>query len=170
MDTHQKLYRSSENKVIGGVAAGMGKRFDVDITLMRVIFVILALFSGVFPGIAAYIIAMIIIPSDKKTEGKYEINNERVKEAADELRATARKGSGHGRNIVGLILIVIGLSILFDGAIPIFNFIGKVFWPLVIIIIGIYLLKGGRHRGTRSETPEQHHGATNESGTTAQRD
>ncbi|QUL99093.1 MAG: PspC domain-containing protein [Candidatus Fermentithermobacillus carboniphilus] len=56
----KKLYRSRTSRVIGGVAAGLAEYFDVDVTVMRLAFALLAV---IFPSmILAYIIAWIIIP------------------------------------------------------------------------------------------------------------
>lgn len=55
----KKLYRSRKNKMIGGVAGGFAEFFGIDVTLVRLILVLM-LFSGV--GIPFYIIAWIIMP------------------------------------------------------------------------------------------------------------
>lgn len=57
----KKLYRS-ENKMLCGVLAGIGEYFDIDPTLIRVLFVVLTLFTASFPGIILYIIFAIVIP------------------------------------------------------------------------------------------------------------
>lgn len=64
----KKLYKSATDKKIDGVCAGLGEYFDIDPNLVRVGFVVATLISGIFPGIIAYIILMIIIPrkGDKK--------------------------------------------------------------------------------------------------------
>ena len=59
----KRLYRSKTNRVIGGVCGGMGEYFGIDPTIIRLIWVILALMGGT--GIIAYIIAWIIIPEEK---------------------------------------------------------------------------------------------------------
>jgi len=59
----KRLYRSKTNRVIGGVCGGIGEYFGIDPTIIRLIWVILALMGGT--GIIAYIIAWIIIPEEK---------------------------------------------------------------------------------------------------------
>ena len=61
----KKLYRSP-NRVIAGVCGGIAEYFDVDPTLIRVIYMILSLFSAAFPGFLLYIILMIMIPNYDK--------------------------------------------------------------------------------------------------------
>ena len=55
----KRLYRSDENKVICGVCGGLGEYFNIDPTIVRLLWAILV-FSG--PGIFAYIVAAIIMP------------------------------------------------------------------------------------------------------------
>ena len=56
-----KLYRIEEGKVICGVCGGIAEYFNVDPTLVRVVWAIVSCFAGA--GILAYIAAAIIIPS-----------------------------------------------------------------------------------------------------------
>lgn len=58
----KKLYRSSENKVFAGVCGGIGEYADIDPVILRVLWVVITIFTGVMPGIIAYVFAMFIIP------------------------------------------------------------------------------------------------------------
>ena len=58
----KKLYKSSKNKMIDGVCAGIAEYFNIDPTLVRVGTVVVTLFGGA--GVLAYIIAAIIMPRD----------------------------------------------------------------------------------------------------------
>ena len=55
----KRLYKSSTNKMIDGVCAGIAEYFNVDPTLVRLGAVILGCMGG---GVLAYIVAAIIIP------------------------------------------------------------------------------------------------------------
>jgi phage shock protein PspC (stress-responsive transcriptional regulator) len=57
---HKKLYRSARERMLGGVAAGVAEYFDIDPTIVRLVFV-LSIFAG-GAGIIAYIIMWIIVP------------------------------------------------------------------------------------------------------------
>ena len=58
----KRVYRSRHNKVLGGVAAGLAQYFDIDVTVMRLLF---ALLLVTVPNvIIAYILAWIIIPEE----------------------------------------------------------------------------------------------------------
>lgn len=59
----KRLYKASDRGQIAGVALGLAEYFDVDPTLVRLLFVILAFTGG--PGILAYIILWIIVPDEK---------------------------------------------------------------------------------------------------------
>ncbi len=56
----KKLYRSVEEKKIAGVCGGLGEYFDIDPTIIRLIW--LAMLFAVGSGVLAYIIAWIIVP------------------------------------------------------------------------------------------------------------
>ena len=58
----KKLYRSS-NRILAGVCGGLAEYFDVDLTLIRVIYAALSLFTVGFPGVLLYIILMILMPN-----------------------------------------------------------------------------------------------------------
>lgn len=60
----KKLYRSTTNKKICGVCAGIGDFFGIDPTIVRVVYAILSLFTSGFPGIILYIVLAFIIPED----------------------------------------------------------------------------------------------------------
>lgn len=68
----KKLYRNMQNKMLTGVCSGLADYFDLDVTLIRVLVVLGALFVHVFV-IIAYIIMAFVIPEktaeiDEKTE------------------------------------------------------------------------------------------------------
>lgn len=64
----KKLYRSSTNKVLGGVLAGIGEYFEVDPTVIRVLYVILSIFTTGFPGLLLYIILLLMIPQQPEIQ------------------------------------------------------------------------------------------------------
>ncbi|QQY79111.1 phage shock protein C (PspC) family protein [Keratinibaculum paraultunense] len=60
----KKLYRSKENRMICGVCGGIAEYLNVDPTVVRLIWVLFSVFTAIFGGIIAYIIACIIIPEE----------------------------------------------------------------------------------------------------------
>ena len=57
---NRKLYRNENDKVLGGVCSGLANYFNIDVVVVRIIFVLL-LFAGV--GFLTYIIMWIAVPS-----------------------------------------------------------------------------------------------------------
>ncbi|MBO4519351.1 MAG: PspC domain-containing protein [Paludibacteraceae bacterium] len=57
----KKLTRSADKK-IGGVCGGIAEYFELDPTLVRVIYVALTVFSAAFPGVLLYIILLLLMP------------------------------------------------------------------------------------------------------------
>ncbi|MDZ7797780.1 MAG: PspC domain-containing protein [Candidatus Marinimicrobia bacterium] len=62
---NKKLYRSIDSAMVGGVMAGIADYFNIDVTLVRILFIFVMVFSGFFPAILAYLISWAIIPSKK---------------------------------------------------------------------------------------------------------
>ncbi len=60
----RKLIRSND-QVIAGVCAGIAEYFGWDIALVRILYLILSIFSVAFPGIIVYIILWIVMPENK---------------------------------------------------------------------------------------------------------
>ncbi|MBP6287045.1 MAG: PspC domain-containing protein, partial [Ferruginibacter sp.] len=57
---HKKLFRNENDKILGGVCGGLANYFNIDVVVVRIIFVIL-LFSGI--GFLTYIVMWIAVPS-----------------------------------------------------------------------------------------------------------
>ena len=63
----RRLTRDTRNAVLGGVAAGFAKYFDVDPVLARIVFIALTALSGA--GLVAYVVGWIVMPRDDRGEG-----------------------------------------------------------------------------------------------------
>ena len=61
MATGKKLLRSSD-RWIAGVCGGIADYFDWDPAMVRIIYLLLSLFSAGFPGLLIYIVLWIIMP------------------------------------------------------------------------------------------------------------
>ena len=62
---NKRLFRDENDKVLGGVCSGLANYFNIDVVIVRIIFVVL-LFSGV--GFLTYIIMWIAVPSSATTQ------------------------------------------------------------------------------------------------------
>jgi phage shock protein C len=62
MEPTRKLYRSKTNRKLAGVCGGLAQYFNVDATLIRVLFVLLAVLGG--SGLVLYLAMWIIVPKE----------------------------------------------------------------------------------------------------------
>lgn len=58
----KKLYRARSNRMIGGVCAGLGRYFNIDPTLIRIIFVVLVF--AYFASVLVYLIMWVLVPQE----------------------------------------------------------------------------------------------------------
>lgn len=62
VDNAKRLYRSKKNRVIAGVCAGIAEYLNVDPTIVRLIYILLTIFTAVAPFVLVYLIMWIIVP------------------------------------------------------------------------------------------------------------
>ena len=60
----KKLYKSSTDKKIAGVCAGIANYIGIDPTIVRLVYAVVSLFTSGFPGLALYVALVIALPSD----------------------------------------------------------------------------------------------------------
>jgi len=58
------LRRSRTNRMIGGVVAGLANYMGMDVSIARILFVLISIFSAAFPGILVYVLCWILIPEE----------------------------------------------------------------------------------------------------------
>lgn len=58
----KRLLRSATDRKISGVCGGLAEYLDVDSTVVRLVWVLVVVFTGIFPGVIAYLLAWIIMP------------------------------------------------------------------------------------------------------------
>lgn len=63
-----RLYRSRDNRMIAGVAGGLAEYVDVDVTVVRLLWILSVFLGG--GGILAYVVAWVIIPENKGSSGR----------------------------------------------------------------------------------------------------
>ncbi|HEX9636440.1 MAG TPA: PspC domain-containing protein [Acidobacteriota bacterium] len=61
-DPTKPIRRSKKQRMIAGVCGGLAEWLGWDVTLVRVVYVLLSVLTAAFPGILAYILLWIIIP------------------------------------------------------------------------------------------------------------
>lgn len=63
----KRLYKSNDNKVFAGVIGGVGEYFDIDPTILRLAYILIAITTHIIPAIIAYIVACFIVPKKPHT-------------------------------------------------------------------------------------------------------
>ena len=93
-DSPRRLTRSTNDRMLGGVAGGIGRYFGIDPTLVRIAFVALALFGGT--GLVVYAAALLLVPNDNE--------------------AASGVASPRDRNVaIGLVIAFVVVCILIGG-------------------------------------------------------
>jgi phage shock protein C len=64
MEEPRKLFRSQTQRMLAGVCGGLAEYFNIDATVMRVLFLILAVFGG--SGLVLYLVMWIVVPDARK--------------------------------------------------------------------------------------------------------
>lgn len=71
----KRLFRSENKKMLGGVCGGLAEYFDLDVSLVRLVFVGIGIISALIPMFIFYVVAWVIIPVETavpKAEEKKE--------------------------------------------------------------------------------------------------
>ena len=154
----KRLYRSRTDRMIWGVCGGLAKYFNIDPVLVRVIFVVLGLASGV--GIIAYIVLAIVVPLEgSQSATPQEVVKENVaemKESATEFGKEVQATFGGVRTseskpevkervnratiFFGILLIVLGALFLLNTFNIFWWFKWSYLWPLILIAIGLIIV------------------------------
>lgn len=130
----KRLYRATDNKILGGVCAGLGEYFDIDPALIRVIAVLLMFAKGI--GLLAYVVAWIIVPA---RPAEYVA----PKETDEEIRYASWP-----KYLPGIALVAIGILLLVQEFWYWFSW--QEIFPGFLIIAGVALLiYGARQRGRK---------------------
>jgi phage shock protein C len=130
----KRLYRSSTDKIIGGVCGGFAEYFNVDPTIIRILWVIFACFGG--SGLLVYIAALIIIPTDpfQKVE----------KENTDQPNDTRKRTNSGITFLISIIFITIGTLILLRNLGFYYFHFWHLHWDVIfailLIVAGIFLI------------------------------
>ena len=132
---NNKVYRNQDDELVAGVCSGLAEYFEIDATLIRIIFIVLGISGG--SGILIYLILWLLIPRkdkikiEKEIEGKAEIIAKKIKK---EVKTEKRSG-----NFFGMILVIIGGALLIEEVAP--KFINwDYFWPVTLMTLGFYLI------------------------------
>lgn len=143
----KKLYRDETNKVIGGVCAGLADYFGVDISIVRLLFLLTLILKG--GGMLIYIVLWIVLP--KKS---YQLNPPpfvdytvppAVPSPADPHVFNQPKKRSTTSIIAGAVLVLLGVYFIMDDFNIIPNWDFDHFWPIILIAVGVvFVFSGGK--------------------------
>lgn len=152
---NKRLYRSSNDSMIAGVAGGLAEYFGIDPVIVRIAFVVVTI-SGGF-GILAYILLWIVVPLSRNdriendasdsSSGTWKSDHANRSQSQSPFRGDANNNnfeekSGKFRKFAAVVLILIGSLLLIDNFhnLWIFDNIG----PVILIAIGVVLLMNSK--------------------------
>ncbi len=140
----RRLYRSRTDRMVSGVCGGLGQYFNIDPTLVRLLFLLLVFAGG--GGVLIYIVLAIIVPEEGATattpQEMVQTNAQDFADRAREFGQSLGSNAGSTPNRQGAWLIGVAL-ILLGGLFLVQNFLHinfSQFWPLILIVIGLALL------------------------------
>ncbi len=150
-----RLHRSRKERMIAGVCGGLAEYFHIDPTIVRLIFVLLALANGL--GVLLYLILWVIMPQEERIGAPVEeVIKENVQEISKEARRVGEeiksslgreegeeklKPSSPSRALwAGWILILLGLFFLLRNLGLLWWFNWERLWPLILIAVGVIIL------------------------------
>lgn len=136
MTLNKKIYKSDSDVFLLGICAGIAEYFEIDPTLVRIIFILLTFFGGT--GVLIYIIMAFIIPSKGGTQNDVE---EKIQEVALNIKKEVNryKKSERKVSLIGLFLILFGGMLLWNQIVP-YKIREEIFWPTILIMSGLFLV------------------------------
>ncbi len=142
INQQRRLYRNQTNKVIAGVCGGLGEYLNIDVTVVRLVWILLTLFGGT--GVIAYILAYLIIPA------KPNEFNEAAPSQVHDFTAV---------RIFGILFVGAGVVVLLDNLeILSFHRWWNISWefvfPGLLILAGIYFLSKRNNISTPQQVQE----------------
>jgi phage shock protein C len=122
----KRLYRSRRERMVGGVCGGLAEYFDIDVNIIRLIWVFTFFAGGA--GLIPYIIALIVLPEEPGSR-EYVVES------------TAANNESR-RWLAGTILIGLGVFFLINNFMPWLRL--ERLWPFVLILGGLYIIDRGK--------------------------
>ncbi len=135
----KRLYLSKTDKKIEGVCGGIAEYFEIDSTIVRLLWLVAVFAFGT--GILLYIIAAIMIPKREEVEGTVNLNKD-SDGVYKQANKTFNKDFDEEKNkkFLGYALIIVG-AILFSKRFSFFSWLSfKFLFPLLLIGAGIFVL------------------------------
>lgn len=146
----KRLYRSRRERVIAGVCGGLADYFSMDPTLVRLVWLVLALGGG--SGIILYLLAILVIPEEPRLRLDEATASEGAPGGApDHADGGATAGPTEPRPankaLLGLFLVGLGFFFLVRNLFPFVPFLqARFLWTYLLILVGVVVLVDGFRR------------------------
>jgi len=156
---NKKLHRSKNDKIFAGICGGLAEYFEIDATIIRLLFILIVAFGG--SGILIYLLLWLVMPRSQSEpavineqsvkefaqdlkEKAQELKDEFKKEEEPEIKHVAVQDLDHKRrhgSLFGWVLIVLGIVFLFNSLAPAWIIIHVLaYWPLLLIFFGLVMI------------------------------
>ena len=137
-----RLMRSESDRMISGVCGGIATYLGVDPVFVRLAFLVLLFASGI--GLLIYLILMVIMPSEANMDQpSSKVLQDNIEQYGTEFNSNVKRVRQHpqGKIIASGMLIVLGVYLLMQNLGWLGWLSGGVFWALLMIGLGIYLIR-----------------------------
>ncbi len=137
---NERLYRTNQDKIIGGVCGGLAEFFKIDPIIIRVFFVLWVIIGEW--GVLAYFLLWMIIPPQQYEGANFQMNEfgARFQLIGHDIRDMFQHPSSQMLTYGGVALIGVGLTTLLRslGVLP--NWNTTLMWAGMLIIGGVFVL------------------------------
>ncbi len=146
---NRRLYRCRHDRRLGGVAGGMAEYFDVDPTIVRLLWFVSVFLTGGL-SFLLYIVMVIIVPLEPWTEA--DAAEEAVAVRQGHRHVPRREGTGRLTTFFGVALILFGGLALVDALVPAWEDSWRYLGPAFLVGLGALLVVGAMRRETSEMT------------------
>jgi len=147
---NRRLYRCRHDRRLAGVAAGLAEFFDLDPTLVRLLWFLSIFVTGGL-SILLYIGLAFIVPNEPMTD--LDVAEASAADASPGHRRAVRgEGSGRLATFVGLALVLLGGLALVDALLPTWVDSWRYLGPAFFVGIGALLVIGSVRRDSTEHT------------------
>jgi phage shock protein PspC (stress-responsive transcriptional regulator) len=149
MQVNRRLYRCRHDRRLAGVSAGLAEFFDLDPTLMRILWFLSIFVTGGL-SILLYIGLAFIVPEEPLTD--VDVAEPAAVGAYAHRHADRGEGSGRWATFIGLGLILLGGLALVDAILPSWVDSWRYLGPAFFVGIGALLVVGSMRRKSTNTT------------------
>ncbi len=119
----RRLYRSRQNRTLAGVCGGIAEYYGSDPNAVRLVTLVIGLFTGIIPMVVLYLVAALVIPEDGSPE------------SIQGVAATP----GQASLVLGAILVLVGIAGISNVWL---NLDWEYIWPIALVGLGVALVLG----------------------------